>query len=56
MSLYRESLVDRMIQIYGFESPIVIDFCEFCEDENFTDDALTVVVESHELYPVIDEG
>jgi hypothetical protein len=52
MSLYRENLLDRMIQIYGFESPIVLDFCEFCEDENFTDHVLEMVVESHELYPV----
>lgn len=55
MSLYRENLIDRMIQIYGFESPIVIDFCEFCEDDDFADDVLTIVVESHEQFPVIDE-
>ena len=31
MSKFRESLVDRMIRIYGFENPIVIDFCRCCE-------------------------
>ena len=28
----REELMNRMIRLYGFESPITIDFCRLCEE------------------------
>ena len=50
----RENLLDRMIRIYGFEHPIVIQFAELCERMANTannDKALTVLVETHEKNP-----
>jgi hypothetical protein len=54
MTKLREELVDRMIRIYGFENPIVIQFCKLCESDQFEDWELKVVVESHECFPVMD--
>jgi hypothetical protein len=57
MSKFRESLVDRMIRIYGFENPIVIDFCAICEnwkDDEYHNKSLAVLVKSHEEMPVMD--
>lgn len=57
MSKFRESLVDRMIRIYGFENPIVINFCEMCEnwkDDEYHNKSLAVLVKSHEEMPVMD--
>ena len=55
MSNYRKSLVDRMINIYGFENPIVVNFCRMCEMDCYSDNALRITVEVHESYPVIEE-
>lgn len=47
----RENLIDRMIRIYGFEHPLVIQFAELCEDMAHTeanDKALMMLVEAHE--------
>lgn len=58
MTIYREKLVDRMIAIYGFENPIVIEFCRLCENWESTewnDKALTILVDAHESSPVIFE-
>ena len=58
MNLNREALVDRMVKIYGFENPIVIQFCELCEKyevNEWNDCCLRVLVESHEQYPQIFE-
>ena len=47
--------IDRMIRIYGFERPLVIQFAELCEDMAHTeanDKALMMLVEAHEEYPV----
>lgn len=57
MSKFRESLVDRMIRIYGFENPIVISFCEMCEswkEDEYHNKSLAVLVKSHEEMPVMD--
>ena len=54
MTKLREELVDRMVRIYGFENPIVIQFCKLCESDQFEDWELKVVVESHECFPVMD--
>lgn len=51
----RENLIDRMIRIYGFEHPIVIQFAELCERMEYTeanDKALMTLVEAHEENPV----
>lgn len=51
----RENLIDRMIRIYGFEHPIVIQFAKLCERMKNTkanDKALMMLVESHEENPV----
>ena len=51
MSAYRENLIDRMINIYGYEHPMVIQFAELCEkwDENlWNNTSLTTLVKAHE--------
>lgn len=57
MTHYRERLIDRMIAIYGFENPIVIEFCRLCENWEITewnDKVLTILVAAHEADPVLD--
>lgn len=47
----RENLMDRMIRIYGYENPIVIEFCRLCEEweENaWNDKVLEILVSAHE--------
>ena len=55
MNELREKLIDRMIRIYGFENPIVLDFCKLCESEWMSDEALTTTVECHEMYPITED-
>ena len=58
MTAYREYLVNRLIHIYGFEDPIVIQFAEMCEryaDNSWNDDILRLLVEAHEADPVFEE-
>lgn len=58
MNELREKLIDRMIRIYGFESPIVVDFCRCCEifpNNEAHDKTLQTLVIVHEECPVIDE-
>lgn len=50
----REKLIDRMIHIYGFENPNVIEFCRVCEEWEDTEEKntlLEVIVEVNEEYP-----
>ena len=50
----REELMNRMIRLYGFESPITIDFCRLCEEWSNTEDydsALATLVKCHEEAP-----
>lgn len=57
MNQYRESLIDRMVRIYGLENPIVIDFVRLCErlDLNaWNDTTLELLVEAHEENPQIE--
>ena len=54
MNKIREQLADRMIRLYGFESPITIDFCRLCEEWPSTeayDSALATLVKCHEEAP-----
>lgn len=54
MKEIREQLADRMIRLYGFESPITIEFCRLCEewaDTEANDRALTTLVKCHEEAP-----
>lgn len=58
MTAYRENLIDRMIAIYGFENPIVIEFAEWCErlEENeWNNKVLAILVEAHEAEPYFEE-
>jgi len=55
MNAYRENLVDRMIKIYGFENPIVIEFCKLCERSDWKDRELALLVLAHEADPVLGE-
>ena len=58
MSAYRENLIDRMIAIYGFENPIVIEFAEWCErqeENDWNNKMLTILVEAHEAEPYFEE-
>lgn len=57
MNQYRESLIDRMVRIYGLENPIIIDFVRLCErlDPNaWNDTTLELLVEAHEENPQIE--
>ena len=51
----REQLLDRMIEIYGFEHEVVIEFARMCEEwlptEN-NDKVLETLVKCHEENPV----
>lgn len=50
----RENLIDRMIRIYGFEHPIVIQFIDLCErmaDTEYNNKALMILVKAHEENP-----
>ena len=58
MTAYRGHLINRLIHIYGFEDPIVIQFAEMCEryaDNSWNDDVLRLLVEAHEADPVFEE-
>ena len=51
----REELMNRMIRLYGFESPITIDFCRLCEewaDTEAYDNALARLVKCNEETPL----
>ena len=54
MSNYCESLINRMINLYGYEHPAVIQFAELAERGCCNDNVLRVIVESHETYPLKD--
>lgn len=58
MTKFREELITRMIEIYGYENPIVIKFCKYCEHLEETDwnnESLRLIVETHEKYPMNQE-
>lgn len=50
----REQLLDRMIRLYGFEHPIVIDFAKAME-RGISTESLRVMVECHEACPYAGE-
>ena len=56
----REELMNRMIRLYGFESPITIDFCRLCEEwpnAEAYDRALARLVKGHKEAPLyFEEG
>lgn len=55
MTAYRESLVNRMIRVYGFEDKIVLDFARMCEkwaNNDWNNKCLAILVASHEADPV----
>ena len=57
MNTMRKNLIDRMIRIYGFEHPAVIDFTEMCErleDTEINDTILRLAVEAHEKFPALE--
>lgn len=47
----KEKLMDRMIRIYGFENPIVIEFCKLCERNEVSYEFLEALVKAHEESP-----
>lgn len=58
MTKLRQDLVDAMIRIYGYENPIVINFCHDCEvlpNDEEHDKTLRLLVMVHEEYPVLDD-
>jgi len=58
MNEYRQNLADRMIDIYGLENPIVVDFVRMCEEwevNDWNDSILRILVEVHEDDPIYDE-
>ena len=57
MNTMRENLIDRMVRIYGYEHPVVIQFTDLCErwkDTKENDKVLRIIVESHEEFPVLE--
>ena len=50
----REQLLDRMIRIYGFENPIVIEFARLIETK-FSDHDLETIVKAHEEFPQFED-
>lgn len=55
---YRESLLDRMIRLYGFEHENVIVFASMVDkylDSADWNNAMRLIVEAHEKYPQIEE-
>ena len=53
----REKLIERMVHIYSFENPIVIEFCKLCEAWKDIEDRerlLETIVKSHEEFPQLD--
>jgi len=58
MNEYRQNLADRVIAIYGLENPIAIQFVEMCEKwevNDWNDNILRILAESHEKEPYFDE-
>ena len=57
MTKFREELLDRMIKLYGFEHPLVIQFAQSClcyTDPSLApmwDGVLKTLVECHEANP-----
>jgi hypothetical protein len=47
----REQLLDRMIRIYGFEHPLVLELGEMIEDPYYRTDILETIVKCHEAHP-----
>ena len=50
----REEYLSRMIHLYGFEHPAVIQFAELME-RGVNDETLKTLVECHEASPLTDE-
>lgn len=48
MNAHIEALINRMIRIYGYEHPAVIEFCKLAENQNFPVGLLEAIVNSHE--------
>lgn len=58
MTTSRERLIDRMVALYGFESPIVIEFVKLCEnwaENEWNNLCLRIAVEAHEANPYYEE-
>lgn len=50
MTEYREKLIDKMIQVYGYEHPLVIAFagmCEACHSGAYEDSLLETIAKIH---------
>lgn len=44
------TLIDRMIALYGYEDPAVVTFCRACESGFASLEQLTAIVENHEKW------
>lgn len=58
MTKVRENLIDRMINIYGFENKLVVAFAAMCEewaDNDWNDTMLTILVDAHEVEPIYED-
>lgn len=52
MSEFRESLLTRVIHLYGFESPYTLEFAELLSEPDLSDVCLEALVSAHEAYPM----
>lgn len=50
----KDELLTRMIHLYGFEHPAVIQFAELIE-RGISNETLQTIVESHETYGTVFE-
>lgn len=58
MTEFRKELVNKIIAIYGFEHEITINITNLCErwaNDRMHDRTLKVLVESHEMFPDLDD-
>lgn len=52
MSEFRESLLTRVIHLYGFEHPLTLEFAELLCDTSLSDKCLETLVSVHEAHPM----
>ena len=45
----REQMIDEVIRMFGFENEWTIWFCELAENENITDDSLSMALVALEV-------
>lgn len=50
----KEELRERLVKIYGYGHEAVLQFDKLAESPNFPDELLEVIVNAHEMLPILD--